>query len=173
MIEYVVGDATRPPEGPGVKIIAHVSNDAGGWGAGFTRALSRRWMEPERAYRAWAKAKVDDGHPTTGHFGLGESQLVSVRGAMWIRNIETSGAIHVLNMIAQEGFGPCDKPRIRYPALALCLRHLDRFARELGAGATVHAPRFGCGLAAGDWERVAALVARLVSVPVFIYDLPT
>ena len=172
MIEYVTGDATRPPEGPGAKIIAHVANDAGGWGRGFVTALSRRWTEPERAYREWYKQKHStDFEKTTGKFGLGESQLVSVQGSMWIQNTETSGSIHVLNMIAQEGFGASAEPRIRYPALALCLRHLDRFARDLGA--TVHAPRIGCGLGGGEWPRVAALVERLVSAPVFIYDLLT
>jgi O-acetyl-ADP-ribose deacetylase (regulator of RNase III) len=171
VIQYVTGDATRPPEGAGAKIIAHVSNDAGGWGAGFTRALSRRWPQPERAYREWAKKKISEDYDATGKFGLGESQLVSVQGSMTIRGVETSGSIHVLNMVAQEGFGPSKEPRIRYPALALCLRHLDRFAKDLGA--TVHAPRIGCGLGGGDWPRVAGLVSRLVEAPVFVYDLPT
>jgi O-acetyl-ADP-ribose deacetylase (regulator of RNase III) len=171
VIEYVIGDATRPPEGAGAKIIAHVCNDAGGWGHGFVVAVSRRWAQPERAYRRWYKLKTDPDYETTGKFGLGESQLVSVQGSMTIRGVETSGSIHVLNMVAQEGFGPSKEPRIRYPALALCLRHLDRFAKDLGA--TVHAPRIGCGLGGGDWPRVAGLVSRLVEAPVFIYDLPS
>ena len=168
-IEYRVGDATRPPEGPGSKIIAHVSNDAGGWGRGFVVSLSRRWPEPERAYREWHKTN-ESPHKVTGRFALDESQLVSVEGSRQIQGTETSGAIAVLNMIAQAGFGPSDEPRIRYPALALCLRHLDRFASDRGA--SVHMPRIGCGLAGGDWGRVAALVTRLVSAPVFVYDLP-
>ena len=171
MIEYVTGDATRPPAGPGPKIIAHVCNDAGGWGAGFVVALSRRWSEPERAYRAWFKKETTDAlHKVTGKFALGESQIVSVQGSMSILGTETAGSVHVLNMVAQEGFGPSKEPRIRYPALALCLRHLDRFASDLGA--TVHAPRIGCGLGGGEWERVAALVSRLVETRVFVYDLP-
>lgn len=170
-IEYVTGDATRPPEGPGAKIVAHICNDAGGWGHGFVVAVSRRWSEPERAYREWYKQKHStDFEKTTGKFGLGESQLVSVQGSMWIQNTETSGSIHILNMVAQEGFGPSKEPRLRYPALALCLRHLDRFASDLKA--TVHAPRIGCGLGGGEWPRVAGLVGRLVEAPVFIYDLP-
>ena len=51
-ITFVRGDATTP-SGKGPKIIAHVCNDIGGWGKGFVLALSRRWPEPERAYRAW------------------------------------------------------------------------------------------------------------------------
>src|SRR5262245_22379163 len=49
-LRIVRGDATAPRvDGP--KIIAHVCNDVGGWGAGFVLAVSRRWPEPERAYR--------------------------------------------------------------------------------------------------------------------------
>jgi len=34
MITYLVGDATQP-QGEGVKVIAHICNDIGAWGAGF------------------------------------------------------------------------------------------------------------------------------------------
>jgi len=47
-INYVRGDATVPSV-KGVKVIAHVCNDSGGWGKGFVLALSRRWPEPEEA----------------------------------------------------------------------------------------------------------------------------
>lgn len=49
-ITYVRGDATAP-RGEGVKLIVHCCNDPGGWGRGFVLALSRRWPEPEAAYR--------------------------------------------------------------------------------------------------------------------------
>lgn len=49
-IQYTTGDATQPLA-DGAKIICHVCNDIGGWGAGFVVALSRKWSEPERAYR--------------------------------------------------------------------------------------------------------------------------
>jgi O-acetyl-ADP-ribose deacetylase (regulator of RNase III) len=191
-IEYVTGDATDPqPQGSGVKIIAHVSNDAGGWGRGFTEALSRRFVEPEHYYRRWHRLRKregflrslsrrdDPGHvEVTGDFGLGESQLAGVKAAEVTSNsvsgnvtsLVASGPVFVLNMVAQAGFGPSSEPRLRYPALALCLRHAQSFAEELGA--SVHMPRIGCGLGRGDWERVAVLVSRLVSVRTFVYDLP-
>lgn len=35
---------SRPPYRPlGHKVIAHVCNNVGAWGAGFTRALDKRW----------------------------------------------------------------------------------------------------------------------------------
>jgi hypothetical protein len=48
-INYITGDAT-PPQGEGVKIIAHVCNDVEGWGRGFVLVVSKRWPQSEREY---------------------------------------------------------------------------------------------------------------------------
>ena len=40
-ITYLIGDATEPV-GAGRKIIAHICNDRGIWGGGFTGALSKK-----------------------------------------------------------------------------------------------------------------------------------
>ncbi len=50
MINYVKGDATSPI-GDGVKLIVHVCNDIGAWGAGFVLALSKKWITPEKQYK--------------------------------------------------------------------------------------------------------------------------
>jgi O-acetyl-ADP-ribose deacetylase (regulator of RNase III) len=132
-IDYVVGDATAPT-GSGPKIISHVWNDAGGWGKGFVVAISRRWQEPEAAFRSWYRGRA------TNDFGLGAVQLVSV-----------TGDFYVANMIGQHGYrpGPSDPP-IRYEAIETALGALGE--KALGLGATVHMPRIGCGLAGGRWE---------------------
>jgi len=167
MISYIHGDATSP-QASGPKLIVHVCNTLGGWGRGFVLALSARWPEPEQFYRAWHHHKephlVEKMNPKfmrlemTGRFALGESQLVQVK-------LDT----FVLNMIAQEGMKTGSKgPPIRYGPLALCLRQADKYARDLGA--SVHGPRFGCGLAGGSWEKVGPLVEKLITRPVMIYD---
>ena len=51
-VVYLTGDATCP-QARGVKVIAHVCNDLGGWGKGFVLAISERWALPEAEYRAW------------------------------------------------------------------------------------------------------------------------
>jgi DNA-binding CsgD family transcriptional regulator len=90
MLTYVIGDATDPhTDGP--KIIAHVCNDAGMWGAGFVVALSRRWTKPEALYRFWYQHRGE--HP----FDLGRIQLVTIEPGLW-----------VANMIAQRGVGRAD-----------------------------------------------------------------
>ena len=40
-IQFITGDATAPI-GKGNRIIAHVCNDIGAWGAGFVLAISKR-----------------------------------------------------------------------------------------------------------------------------------
>ncbi|MFD5583077.1 macro domain-containing protein [Streptomyces sp. NPDC058733] len=153
-ITYVRGDATVP-FGKGVKLIAHVCNDLGGWGKGFVLALSRRWPEPEKAYRAWHRDRA------ANDFALGAAQFVQVEPYVW-----------VANMIGQRGIrtGSNGVP-VRYEAIDAALARLADKALELGA--SVHMPRIGCGLAGGRWSRIEPLITeRLVrrGVPVTVYD---
>jgi len=165
VIRYLKGDATSP-QAKGPKIVAHICNTAGGWGKGFVLAVSKRWPEPERCYRAWYHARTI---PTTlregflilssGDFGLGQVLLVQVLPDTF-----------VLNMIAQQGLKTGSKgPPIRYDALAACLRTGDQLAKDMNVPATLHMPRIGTGLAGGRWEHIEPFLAKLRS-DVYIYD---
>lgn len=153
-ITYVRGDATVPL-GKGVKVIAHVCNDLGGWGKGFVLALSRRWPEPEAAYRAWHRDRASND------FGLGSAQFVQVGRHTW-----------VANLIGQHGTRTGSKGApVRYEAIDTALGLLADKALELDA--SVHMPRIGCGLAGGKWSRVEPLIHdRLVrrGTAVTVYD---
>jgi len=160
-INYVTGDATDP-QGEGLKIIAHVCNDKGGWGRGFVVALSRRCGTPEDNYRRWYK----EGQWEYDSFGLGQMQLCSFGRA----------DVLVANMIAQRGIrhDPTAPPAVDYSALSECLEELAKTADLMRA--TVHMPRIGCGLGGGDWGKVADLIAQTLvfhKVPVTVYDLPS
>lgn len=154
-IEYVTGDATEPI-GDDHKIIAHVCNDGGAWGAGFVIALSRKWAAPEQEYREWA---------TSGdHFQLAETQFVPVKDDwLW-----------VANMVAQHSFVSAQNPvALRYDALEDCLNQVADFSKAVG-DASVHMPRIGCGLAGGDWDEVEAIIDWTLtrhSIDVVVYDL--
>lgn len=158
MVTYVKGDATKP-QGDGPKIIAHICNDSGGWGAGFVKAISRRWSEPEDSYRRWHRNVLNDG----GYFlPLGHVQMVRV-------DAETE----VANMIGQHGMvSPINPYPISYAALGHCL---DKVAKVAGHnGATVHMPRIGTGLARGNWEVIESIINRTLTlrdVDVVVYDL--
>lgn len=154
-LTIIQGDATSP-QAKGPKIIAHICNDLGGWGKGFVVAVSRRWPEPEREYRAWHRGRAGNT------FGLGAVQLVQVQPDIW-----------VANMVGQHGMKRgSNGPPIRYDAVQRCLDTLARHAIEIGA--SVHMPRIGCGLAGGRWELIEPLIARTLcagDVPVTVYDL--
>ena len=154
-INYIKGDATQP-QAKGNKIIAHVCNDLGGWGKGFVLAVSKRWPEPEAAYRAWHRDRSEND------FGLGAIQVVQVEPYVW-----------VANMVAQRGMKTgSNGPPIRYEAVRACLRKLAAEAKR--SGASVHMPRIGCGLAGGRWEEIEPIILdELTSqgVEVTVYDL--
>ena len=154
-IQYVRGDATQP-QAKGNKVVAHVCNDLGGWGKGFVLAVSKRWPEPEAAYRAWHKGR------SKNDFALGAIQLVQVEPYIW-----------VANMIAQREMKTgSNGPPIRYGAVRDCLKKLAVEAWGLEAG--VHMPRIGCGLAGGRWEEVEPIISdELTSqgIEVTVYDL--
>lgn len=151
MINYVTGDATYPI-GDGEKIICHIVNDIGRWGRGFVLAVSKRWDDPEKLYRAWSAA---------AEFELGAVQFVGVDANLW-----------VANMVAQHGVDWIDGgPPIRYDALTTALNKVGEFARSREA--SVHMPRIGCHLAGGNWQTVGPIVdIALSGVNVTVYDLP-
>ena len=155
-VRYIKGDATSP-QAKGPKVIAHISNDVGGWGKGFVVAISRRWPEPERAYREWHR------HRATNDFGLGAVQVVQVLADTW-----------VANMVGQHGMRTGSQgPPIRYEAVQRCLTSVGDSALALDA--SVHMPRIGTGLAGGRWERiepiiVATLCARDIATTVYDFE---
>ena len=150
MITYLKGDATRPI-GEGKKIICHICNNYNKWGAGFVMALSRRWSKIKPAYHQY--------NETSGLI-LGHVQFVKVEDD-----------IVIANMIGQHNIYPINNiPPIRYDAVANCLEKVAVKAKELKA--SVHAPRFGCGLAGGEWSKIEPIIKdKLDGIQVYVYDL--
>lgn len=162
-IKYVVGDATVPV-GSGNRVIVHCCNDVNAWGAGFVLALSRRWKKPELEYRKWFLEKKQPK--------LGDVQFVRVDSDETI-SINVTDGLWVANMICQHGVGwSNNEPPIRYEAIAKCLGQVQAFCKLNNA--SVHAPRFGAGLAGGSWKIIESIIkAQLVEqgVEVTVYDL--
>jgi len=156
LLNYVTGDATQP-QGEGLKFIVHICNDAGLWGRGFVLALSRRWSEPESAYREW--------HARREGFGLGNIQPIKV-----------DDNTIVINMVAQHGvigrqIGRDPGPPIRYCELKQCLRRVTELAKAMDA--SVHMPRIGAGLAGGDWDVIEDIIKETLvegGIVTTVYD---
>lgn len=144
-ITYLKGDATNP-QGDGVKIIPHICNNIGVWGAGFVLALSKRWKEPEESYR-----NNQNHHLTNVEF------------------IQVENDIIVANMIAQRGVGKRinGKPPISYGALRVCLNDVNDYAKTKNA--SIHMPKIGSGLAGGDWNVIEKIIKETTTVDVFVY----
>jgi len=153
-IVYIKGDATVP-QAKGVKIIAHICNNLGGWGKGFVLAISKRWQSPEQEYRQWHRNR------SKNDFSLGNIQIVQVEKY-----------IYVANMIGQQGMktGSNGVP-IRYEAVKKCLEKLVQEAISLDA--SVHIPRIGCGLAGGKWGKIEPLIKETLiknNISTTVYD---
>jgi len=145
-ISYVVGDATSPI-GEGNKIIIHCCNNIGAWGAGFVLELSKKWMQPEIAYNIMKKRE------------LGNVQYIRVEND-----------IMVANMIGQNGvYAKNGKPPIDYEAIRKCLINVNDMA--LQTNSTIHSPRFGAGLAGGDWNVIETIIKEYIYFDVTVYDL--
>jgi O-acetyl-ADP-ribose deacetylase (regulator of RNase III) len=155
-IIYLNGDATHP-KSSGPVIIVHICNDVGGWGAGFVLAISKRWSEPERRFRAWFKKE----NPADPEFGLGKVQIVDVEPGVMIANL-----------IGQHGLKRSGSTApIRYEAVEQGLREIAGVA--LKNGASIHMPRIGCGLAGGSWDKVEPLILKTLiaeGLGVTVYD---
>lgn len=154
-ITYLKGDSTSP-QTSGIKIIAHICNDIGGWGKGFVLAISKRWPEPEKAYREWHRDRAKND------FALGSIQIVQVEPY-----------IYIANMIGQRGTktGRSTGVPVRYEAIESCLEKLAEESKLLNA--SVHMPRIGCGLAGGKWDRIEPLIEKTLlenGIDVYVYD---
>lgn len=155
-INYFIGDATNPL-GEGRKVIVHVCNDIGKWGAGFVLALSKKWKEPENSYKRW--------FASSSEFLLGQVQFVQVEEDIFVANL--IGQAGIRNVITKN-----HTPPVRYDAIEQGLVKIADFAQDNAA--SVHMPRIGCGLAGGDWTMVEAIIYRtlvLQEILVNVYDL--
>jgi hypothetical protein len=153
-ITELVGDATAP-RGEGPRLIVHLVNDkTANWGGPFARALKSRYPVAQGAFRDWAREP--------DHLKLGQVHLVDVEGDL-----------AVATMIAQKGYGPSVKTRVRFRALRQCLEQVAAIASRRGA--TVHMPRIGTGEGKAEWPIVRELIDdELIraGIDVTVYTLP-
>jgi hypothetical protein len=95
-------------------------------------------------------------------YNLGDIQAVRVRGDLT-----------VINMFGQHGIYPENGAiPLRYFELQECLQRVRTYCHE-NAIESIHAPRFGAGLAGGNWDIIEDMITRdLSDIPVYIYTLP-
>jgi O-acetyl-ADP-ribose deacetylase (regulator of RNase III) len=155
-LDELQGDALVP-RSDAVTIIAHVVNDGtSNWGGGgFASAVRRRFPEVAKDFQKWTSRN-------RANLRLGKSRLC-----------EAGPGIFVFSMVAQKGYGPSSKPRIRYEPLEQCL--LDLAQEATARNAAVQMPKIGCGLAGGRWSVVRELIEEAlleVAISTTVYSPP-
>jgi O-acetyl-ADP-ribose deacetylase (regulator of RNase III) len=168
MITYIKGDATEPI-GDGKKFILHVCNCNNGWGRGFVLSISKKWSRPEEAFRSLFQK-------------LPKSEWLELLGFIQVVKVEKD--TFVINMIAQKGYGKNNQNQhkteesdteipLQYDALKQCLENVAGYIKYDDVK-SIHAPRFGAGLAGGDWKIIEQMIEDIFcknGIQVYVYDL--
>ncbi len=154
-INYVQGNLFRLIPNDRKICLPHCVNDLGLWGSGYVVPLGRAYPEAKQEYIEWSEK--DD-------FQLGQTQFV------WCDDER----VCVANMIGQHNVGtPKDGvPPIRYDAIRKCL--VDVALTCLHHNMEIHAPKFGAGLAGGDWNEIEKIIEEELcskGLSVTIYEL--
>ncbi len=162
-LKYVLGDATNPRmEDDEMIFIPHICNNKGLWGAGFVLALSKKWKIPEQRYRSWLCST--NSIVQSGALGIVQSCQVAASGKY--KNT------HVVNMIAQNGVRSPQNPKpIKYVALVKAMECVVMYVEPVGG--SIHCPKFGSGLAGGDWRVIEALIQEIwvdAGINVTVYE---
>ena len=146
-------------------IIPHVCNNVNGFGSGFARDVSIKYPIVK-----------DNFHLLGNKAQLGYVQFVQVA-----KDTKYGHTLIFANMIAQNGtINKFNNPRpLNYLALAKSMDKVKDFAKELskftdGTKVEIHAPKFGSGLAGGQWIFITDLIEDIWSAKnglnVYIYS---
>jgi hypothetical protein len=141
-------------------IVPHVCNNVNGFGAGFAGDIANYYpIVKDNFHLLGTKAK------------LGHTQFVIADS-----NITHKHNIIFANMIAQNGIISHNNRRpLNYAALTYCMAAVKAYIADLlknnDSKIEIHAPKFGSGLAGGDWNFIKELVCDIWSnCPIFIYN---
>jgi O-acetyl-ADP-ribose deacetylase (regulator of RNase III) len=153
MLIYQKGDLfkhLRPDD-----VIAHCCNDVGAFGGGFTRPLDDRFHVAKNFY-AWAEGKLPNAPP----YELGQVQLVLVYDSVDDPDYVIPCSYYVANMVGQHGVRSEQNPvPVDYEALKKAMsRLIEIFSARKEFLRRIVAPKFGAGLAGGDWNIIVGLI---------------
>jgi hypothetical protein len=137
-------------------VIPHVCNNVNAFGAGFADALSNRYPVVKANFHV------------NGSQQLSKTQFV-------IANSINRNRLVVANMIAQNGIiNSKNKRPLHYPSLVKCMYSVKQYINNISSDqefdAEIHAPKFGSGLAGGNWNFIADLIDDIWSnIDTYIY----
>lgn len=146
MIEYKIGDIlTDGIASPGAKMIAHIANNCGQWGAGFVVPLGEKYPGAKAEYERLST------------YPMGFAQIVQAPGFE---------KLFISNIIGQDNTrGPdwkSDVPRVQWWAVREGLISSMMFCAAYGIPQVVM-PRIGCGIGGGSWNDAEWVIGDAVN----------
>jgi len=166
-IQYIKGnlfDHLQPND-----LICHVVNDIYKWGSGFVVPLGERFPEAKEAYLNWKHDVRPQCAVTATALSLGHVQFV----LSWL-NVKKGEGITIVNMCAQKGVRSKNNPHpLDYSALSSCMYYVLKYCSPSWAPPfRIIAPKFGAGLAGGDWTTIEKMIEEnWKDLPVIICEL--
>lgn len=142
-------------------IIPHVCNNVNTFGAGFANAVAKKFPIVKENFHLLTQPN------------LGQNQFISV-----LQDKQYGHELFIVNMIAQNGlFGPNNPRPLNYAALTFCMHDIKNRAKKIknkleNSCVEIHAPKFGSGLAGGEWKFISEIINDLwLGIPVYVYEL--
>lgn len=145
--------------------IPHVCNNLDVFSAGFAADVAENFPSVKADYHMLGKKFLQSN--------MGYSQIIKVAEEPKYRH-----KLYFVNMIAQNGFKNQNNPRpINYFSLARSMNNLSNYiVNNTGFSSglekvEIHCPKFGSGLAGGDWNFISMLIEDIWSkYPVIVYN---
>lgn len=146
-------------------VVPHVCNNIDLFGAGFAGQVADKYPEVKSNYHLLGKNFLRSN--------LGHCQFITV-----YEDKQYKHKIIFANMIAQNGIISHSNPRpLNYAALCRSMIGVSQFI-SMNTGfngknekVEIHAPKFGSGLAGGNWNFISELINDVWNkYPVFIYN---
>lgn len=140
-------------------IVPHVCNNINGFGAGFAGDVSLSYPIVKNNF-----------HLLGNRAKLGHTQFVFADSDTIYKH-----SIIFANMIAQNGvISKTNSRPLNYAALVYCMANVKAYISDLlkntDSQVEIHAPKFGSGLAGGNWLFIQELIADIWGdFQVFIY----
>jgi len=137
-------------------LVPHVVDNSGKFNSGFASAVEKNYPIVKANYEMLATYK------------LGENQFIKVETGK--RNIV------FVNMIAQNSNSKRSKRQINYLSLVKCMAGVGTYIRNScseidSKKIEIHAPKFGCGYAGGNWNFISDLIDDIwVDFTTFVYS---
>lgn len=143
-------------------IVPHVCNNVNAFGAGFAGALSNRYPIVKENYHLLGSSFLKNN--------LGYVQFIDV-----YKDKQYGHKLVFANMIAQNGTISKNNTRpLNYLALTKSMVSVAKYINQnfdKDNRVQIHAPKFGSGLAGGNWSFIEQLISDIwTNIPIFIYS---